>query len=267
MLNVVERLSRRTAWLLFAWVGSILSGGLVTSLVRAPHILTGGTSIVMVSHLLGGALVACLAVAHAIWPRPIRWWPVVLVAATAVTGWSAHRSFVPLTAAGHASLAAFATLALAGTDSSASASMPSSTTSRTWRALLARVGFGLVFVQVAAGAALRQHVIALPWHLFIGGLATLAVLGSAFAVVHDEEDTTTSERRAARSAIAMVLVQVSLGVTVLFMMLIGPPNAGSWIGITVAHVVVGSLTLLAVSTFARVLNIRSAERWDNGDRQ
>jgi hypothetical protein len=214
----------------------------------------------MVSHLVGGALVAFLAFAYVIRARPIRWWRVLLVAATAVTGWSAHRSFAPLTTASHASLAAFATLALAGTGSSALASTPSSRTSRTRKALVARVGFGLVFVQVAAGAALRQHVIGLPWHLCVGGLATLAVLGSAFAVVHDEEDTTTSEQRAARSAIAMLLVQVSLGVTVLFMILLGPPNAGSWIGITVAHVVVGSLTLLAVSTFARVLNIRSPEQ-------
>src|SRR4051812_9866498 len=99
---MVERLSRPTAWLLLAWIASILSGGLMTSLVRAPHVLSGGTSIVMVSHLAGGPLVACVAVAPGAGPRPIRWGRVVLVAATAVTGWSAHRSFVPLTTAGHA---------------------------------------------------------------------------------------------------------------------------------------------------------------------
>ena len=65
--------------------------------------------------------------------------------------------------------------------------------------------------------------------------------------------TLVEERRAAKWAIASLLVQVSLGVAVLFLILIGTANVHVWLVTTIAHVAVGSLTLLAVAWLARVL--------------
>src|SRR4029453_8865347 len=152
--------------------------------------------IVMISHLVGGAVIAIIAIAELIYAPyfsvsfrgsrgMMRWWRVTLVAATPGCGWLAHRSFSPRNAATHAALAAFATIALAGlrpgtrTDSAHLA--------RRWTTVLSRVGLGLMLVQLAAGAALLHHLIGLPLHLFIGGLATMAVLGSAVATTQDQQ--------------------------------------------------------------------------------
>jgi hypothetical protein len=241
----------RGSWALVAWLLLIVSGGLMTSLLRAPLVLSGVMPILVMVHWIGGVVIAIIAMARLIYTRGVtRWWRVMLIAATPVCGWLAHRSFSPHTAATHAALAAFATIALAGfrrrtrTDRADPA--------RRWTAFLSRVGFSLILVQLAAGAALRHHVIGLPWHLFIGGLATMAVLGSAVPTTQDRQ-ATLAEKRAAASAIAAILMQVSLGTAVLFMMLMGPPDAFTWIGTTVAHVVVGSLTLLAVTGFMGLL--------------
>jgi len=241
----------RRSWVLVAWLLLILSGGLMTSLLRAPLVLSSVMPIVVMVHLGGGAVIAIIAVVQLIDARELtRWWRVMLVVATPLCGWLAHRSFSPYTAATHAALAAFATIAFArfprgtGTDRAHPG--------RRWATVLSRIGFSLIFVQLAAGAALRHHVIGLPWHLFVGGLATLAVLSSAVPTTQDEQ-MTKAEKRAATSVIAAILVQVSLGTAVLFMILLGPPNAASWIIATVAHVVVGSLTLLAVARFMSLL--------------
>jgi len=241
----------RRSWVLVAWLLLILSGGLMTSLLRAPLVLSSTMPILVMVHLGGGAVIAIIAVVQLIDARELtRWWRVMLVVATPLCGWLAHRSFSPYTAATHAALAAFATITFArsrrgtGTDRAHSG--------RRWATVLSRIGFSLIFVQLAAGAALRHHVIGLPWHLFIGGLATLAVLGSAVPATQDAE-MTLAEKRAATSVIAVIVVQVSLGTAVLFMMLLGPPNAVSWITATLAHVVVGSVTLLAVGRFTWLL--------------
>lgn len=245
-MNASDHPKPHLPWALAVWLLVILSGALTTSLLRAPLVLSGTTPIVLVSHLVGGASIALIAIGVALSRRPHRLGRVSLVAGVAVSGWLAHRSFAPLTAATHATLASFATIALA--DISVGALTRSDLPPRTWMSVLARAGFVLVFVQVAAGAALRQHLIGVTWHLFIGGLAAMAVLGAAVTTVQ-HQITTIAEKQAARSAIAAIVVQASLGVAVLFMMLVGPPNAGAWIGVTVAHVVVGTLTLVAVGTF------------------
>ena len=247
-MNTSDHLLRRVQWLPVVWLLLILSGGLMTSLLRAPHVLSTATPIIALMHVLGGTGVAAIAIARLVFvQRPARGWRVAMVAGTVVCGWFAHRSFVPLVAASHAALAAFALVAIA--NFSAETAEDSSPPAPTWTLILARAGFGLTFAQVAAGAALRQHLIGLTWHLLIGGLTAIAVLSAAMATIY-RQNTTGRVRLAARVAVAAVLVQASLGMAVLFMILIRLPDATSWITLTVAHVVVGSVTLVAVGRFA-----------------
>jgi hypothetical protein len=251
LMNTAVRRRLRSSWTLAAWLLLILSGALMTSLLRAPLVLSSVMPVLVMLHLAGGAVVALLAGVQLIEARELtRWWRVMLVAATPVCGWLAHRSFSPSSAATHAALAAFATIALVRFSRGTATDRTHS--GRRWATVLSRIGFSLILVQLAAGAALRHHVLGLPWHLFIAGLAALALLGSAVPTTQDER-MTRAEKRAAASVIATMLVQVSLGTAVLFMVFLGPPNAVSWIGATVAHVVVGSLTLLAVGRFMSVL--------------
>lgn len=251
LMNTEVDRKLRGSWALAAWLLMILSGALMTSLLRAPLVLSSVMPILVMLHLVGGAVIAIIAIGRLIYARAVtRWWRVLLVAATPVCGWLAHRTFSPHLAATHAAAAAFATIALVGfrrgprTDRAHPA--------RRWATFLSRAGFILVLVQLAAGAALRHHVIDLPWHLFIGGLATMAILGSAVPTTQDQQ-TTVAEKRAAISVIAAIVVQVSLGTGVLFMMFLGPPNAATWISATIAHVVVGSVTLLTASRFMWLL--------------
>lgn len=241
----------RGSWALAAWLLLILSGALMTTLLRAPLVLSSVMPILVMSHVVGGAVIAILAIGRLIYAGAVtRWWRVLLVAATPVCGWLAHRTFSPHLAATHAAAAAFATVALVGFRRGPRSDRVHR--ARRWATVLSRAGFILVLVQLAAGAALRHHVIGLPWHLFIGGLATMAVLGSAVPTTQDQQ-MTLAEKRAAVSVIAAIIVQVSLGTAVLFMIFLGPPNSVSWITATVAHVVVGSLTLLAVGRFMWLL--------------
>jgi hypothetical protein len=237
----------RGSWLVAGWLLLILSGGLMSSLIRAPQVLSSMTPILVMSHLIGGAAMTIMAIARLGYAKEMmRSWRLLLLAATPALGWLAYRSFSPLRATTHAAVAAVASLALAHR-SRRSVTEPTSP-QRSWTLILAIVGFSLVLVQVVVGAALRHHVMSLSWHLVVGGLATMAVLAAAIATTQDQH-TTVTERRAARSAIAAVVLQVSLGVAVLFMIFVGPPNAATWITVTVAHVLGGSLTLLAVGRF------------------
>jgi hypothetical protein len=246
-MNPPAALRPHGSWAVVAWLVLIASGGLMTSLLRAPHVLSRVMPIVVISHLIGGAVVAIAAIAGLIDARGMtRWWRVMLVAAVPLSGWLAHRSFSPLQDAAHAALAA---LAIVGLTTFRFGSRHSIAHKRRQRRLvLSRVGFGVIVVQIAAGAGLRHHVIGLGWHLFIGGLATMVVLGSAVPTTQDQQST-LAEKRTAAAAIAAILVQVSLGTAVLFMILLGPPNDISWITTTVAHVVAGCVTLFAVGRF------------------
>lgn len=251
LMNTLAHRKPRGSWALGVWLLLIVSGGLMTSLLRAPHVLSSVMPILVMSHLVGGAAIAIIAIGQLIYAKGMRrWWRVMVVAATPLCGWLAHRSFSPRDSATHAALAAFATLAFAGFGRGTRTGRAHS--ARRWTEFLSRVGFSLILVQVAAGAALRHHLIGLAWHLFIGGVATMAVLGSAVPLTQDQQ-ATLPEKRAARAAIAAILAQVSLGTAVLFMILMGPPNADTWITATVAHVVLGSLTLLAVCRFMCLL--------------
>jgi len=113
----------------------------------------------------------------------------------------------------------------------------------------AQLAFGLVAAQVVVGALLRHQQIGLVWHLMVGGLAVLALLAPAVAVLQDAT-TPIAVRRAARWAITAVVVQIVLGAAVLLMIVIGPPSVAVWLAATIAHVTVGTLTLLAAGRFA-----------------
>jgi hypothetical protein len=216
-----------------------------------------------------GAALGFLAVGHLLRARRRRHvWRATLVAAALACGWFASRSFAPLTVAGHAALAAFATVALAGGTPDAPYLHTVATgksRARTWKAVVARIGFVLVLLQIALGALLRHQLIGLTWHLLAGGLAALAVLVPAVAV-RQESSARIEERRAAKWAIASLLVQVSLGVTVLLLILIGTANVQVWLATTITHVAVGSLTLLAAAWLARVLATRLAADDDMPER-
>ena len=231
---------------------------MATSLLRAPLVLSRVLPTLLVAHMIGGGAIAIIAIIHVALARTShRWWRLTLVAGTGVFGWFAHRSVAPFPTASHAALAAVATIALTEVHDEAPAS--NNLSSHRWIAIVARIGFSLVMVQVAVGAALRHHLIALTWHLVIGGLAAMAVLAVGVATIQDQSST-VAEKQTARSAVAAIVTQASLGVVVLFMMLIGPPNAGTWIVITVGHVVVGSLTLLAVARLNRLVHHHHANR-------
>jgi hypothetical protein len=255
-INMSHRSNPDVPWFLVLWLSLIVSGASTTGLLRAPFAIAGVVPIVLTTHMVIGAALGFLTVGYLLRARRrADVWRATLVASALACGWFASGSFAPLVVAGHAALAAFATVALAGRTPEATHLRTVGTSmSRvpSWKAIVARIGFVLVLLQIALGALLRHHLIGLTWHLLGGGLATLAVLVPAVAVAQDSS-TPVEERRAAKWAIASLLMQVALGVTVLFLILIGTANVQVWLITTIAHVAVGSLTLLAAAWLARVL--------------
>jgi hypothetical protein len=231
----------------------IASGASTTSLLRAPVGNPGLGPSMLTSHMaLGAALGLIIAVRLLVTRQTRLVWPVVPIAATLALGWFARRTFAPLTAAEHAAIAASTIVALlpaADATSSAGANRPSP---RRWKTSVAHVGFVLLLVQIALGALVRHQLMPVVWHVLIGGLAAVAILVPAVAITQ-EPSAARDERLAARWVIASVLVQVSLGVTALFMIMIGSPTPLLWVATTVSHVVAGSVTLLAAARLTRVL--------------
>jgi hypothetical protein len=253
-MNMVNRPTANVRGVVVGWLLLIASGALTTGLLRAPVGPPGLGAAMLTGHKAFGAALGLIIVVHLLRTRATRLWPVASIGAAVALGWLAGRSFAPITVAGHATIAAYAIVALAA-PGAAFSTAASSQSPRTWIAPVARLGFVLLMLQVAVGALVRHHLIPVVWHLFIGGLASLAILVPAVAIAQ-ESFATSDQRLAARWAVASVLVQVSLGVGVLFMILIGTPNALVWLVTTVSHVVVGSLTLLAAARLTRVLRMR-----------
>ena len=241
-----------------AWLVAIASGASATGLLRTP---VGSSSIgpaMVKTHVWFGMAVGLLVVVRVLRARKARAWSAALAGVTLALGWFASRSFVPLTVAGHAAAAAFASVALApkfrdAPSTGVGATIPAR--QRTWTAVVARLGLLLMLLQAALGALLRHRLIGLEWHLLAGGFAALAVLVPAVAVIQDEA-ATTGEKTAARWAIGTLVLQVTLGVGVLSMILGGTANAPLWLLTTITHVVAGSLALIAVARLALVLQAR-----------
>ena len=125
---------------------------------------------------------------------------------------------------------------------------------RSWQAKVAGVGVLLLILQIALGALVRHHLIGYGLHLLVAGLTALAILVPAVAVRQDAGAAVVL-KRAAALAIASLLVQLSLGVAVLFMILTGTASVYGWLLTTVAHVVAGAITLLAAASFAHALRV------------
>lgn len=234
-----------------AWLLLMASGAFTTGLLRAPLGGPGLGPAMLTSHMVLGAALGLMLVFHLLRTRQTKLLtPVALIGAALAVGWFASRSFAPFTVAAHAALAAYAVVALASSSAARSSAATSSQSPRTWKAWAARLGFVLLLIQIALGALVRHQLMTVVWHLLTGGLAALAILVPAVAITQ-ESLATPHERRAARWAIASLLVQVSLGVAVLFMILIGTPNTLIWLATTGAHVVLGSVALLAAARLAR----------------
>jgi hypothetical protein len=239
-----------------AWLLLIASGASTTGLLRAPVGMPGLGPAMLTSHIVAGAALGLTIVVRALRSRrPARLWSVAAIVSTVALGWFATRSFAPLTVAGHAAIAAYVIAVLVDSASVVSSGMGNSQPPRTWKSAAARLGFVLLLLQIALGALLRHHLVSVLWHLLTGGLAAVAILVPAVAVTQ-EPSATDDQRRAARWAIASVLVQVSLGLGALFMILLGTSNVVIWLGTTMLHVVGGSVTLLAATGLTRALRTR-----------
>ena len=251
-----RRLSRVT-WIVVAWLLTMTSGALTASLLRLPTAIPIGPPLMFLAHGVVAVAVGSAVIGHLVKADPAkRILPAIAAIATFILGLLTIRSFAPVTSAAHAAVAAYAALALAGTGSSAiGGPMSLEPGIRSWRASLATAGVLLLILQVALGALLRHHLIGYGWHLLIAGLASLSVLVPAVAIGQDSGATPAS-KRAAGLAIAALLVQVALGVVLLFLILTGSANVYAWLLTSVAHVVAGTIALLAAAGFAVTLRLR-----------
>jgi len=251
-MDVSPHRSPGARWIVIGWLATMTSGALAASLLRLPTGIAVDRSLLFLAHgviavAMGSAVIGHLVRAHA----AARLRPALLVTATFVCGLFVIRSFEPFTSAAHAALAAYAALALAATGTLGLRGGLS------WQASIAAAGVLLLILQIALGALVRHHLIGYGLHLLVGGLAAVAVLVPAVAVGQDAGATAVL-KRAASLAIASLLVQLSLGIAVLFMILTGTANVYGWLLTTVAHVVAGTMTLLAAARLASLLRTRPA---------
>jgi hypothetical protein len=252
--------SSRVRWIVLAWLATMVSGALAVSLLRLPTGIPVKPSLMFLAHGVIAVAMGSAVIGHLVRaPAKGRLLPAIVVTATFLWGLFAIRSFAPLTSAAHAALAAYAALALTftGTGGLSGALPIGGRGNRSWQASVASVGIVLLMLQVALGALVRHHLIGYGWHLLVGGIAALSVLVPAVAIKQDD-GAAIVQKRAASLATASLLVQLSLGAAVLFMILTGSANVYLWLVTTVAHVVAGTITLVAAAGLARVLRTRPA---------
>jgi hypothetical protein len=251
------------------WLAVIVSGALTTSFLRAPLSNPAIGPATFTAHRLGGIAVAALLVVLvlpyrsrargsrvrelAVQPAP-RTWPVgrrlaaAFVTATAITGLIAGRSFAPSTAALHAWLA----IVTAATLSAVTFPASSPGVRVRWTAIVAQLGLILMVLQAAIGAMLRHQLTSLGWHVLLAGIASIAVLVPAVSTLQRAEH----DRRTlvcASLAIAATVTQVMLGTGVFALMVAGNPTVTLWVSTTTAHIVFGTLTVVATAVFAAAL--------------
>jgi len=248
-------IGRTAVWTTIAWIVLIISGASTTGVLRAPLTNSSVVSASYQFHRFAGTVVGLLGLIQltrvgrrSAWT----WIGTGLVAGTIASGWLSTRLLEPRTSAIHAFMAALTAVALFSVASASglTANLPRSRAR--WVTVSAQLAFGLVVAQVAVGALLRHQQIGLTSHFLVGGLAVVTLLAPAVAVLQDPAAFAV-ERRAAQWAITAAIVQVGLGIAVLLMILIGRPSVEAWLTATVAHVTVGTLTLLATARFALTL--------------
>lgn len=254
-MEMSARESSRAWWIVVVWLVTMTSGSLAANLLRLPTGIAIDASLLFLAHgviavAMASAVIGHLVRAHA----TARFLPALFVTATFVCGFFTIRSFEPLTSTAHATLAAYAALALAATGTPGLGGiLPiDGRRGRSWQAWVVGVGVLLLILQIALGALLRHHLIGYGWHLFVAGLAALAVLIPGVAISRDA-GAAIVEKRAAWSAMISLLVQLLLGVVLFLMILAGSNNVSAWLLTTVAHVVTGTITLLTAARLAQIL--------------
>jgi hypothetical protein len=248
-----------TRWLVLGWLATMASGALAASLLRLSIGIPVDGSLMILAHGVIAVAMGSAVIGHLVRARPAtRLLAAVLVSATFVLGFFAVRSFAPTTVAAHATVAAYAALALAATATRGLRGDPATCApdGRSWQAAVAGAGVMLLILQIALGALLRHHLIGYGWHLLVGGLAALSIFVPAVAASQDAR-ATSALKHAARLAIGSLLVQLSLGVLLLVMIMTGWANVYAWLLSSVAHVVAGTITLLAAARLACVLRPRA----------
>lgn len=249
------RENARTRWIVVVWLVTMTSGSLAANLLRLPTGIAIDASLLFLAHGVIAVATVSAVIGHLVRAHgTARFLPALFVTATFVCGFFAIRSFEPSTSAAHAALAAYAALALAttGTTGLDRISPVDGRRGGLWQARVAGVGVLLLILQIALGALLRHHLIGYGWHLFVAGLAALAVLIPGVAISRDA-GAAIVEKRAAWSAMISLLVQLLLGIVLFLMILAGSKNVSAWLLTTVAHVVAGTITLLAAARLAQIL--------------
>ena len=225
----------------------IVSGAVATSLLRAPLTNPAIGTTTFTAHRLGGLAVAALLVFLLLRNRR-RGLAAAFVSATAISGLMAGRSFAPSAAALHAWLAIVTTATLTAVAFPAS----SPGVRVRWTVIAAHLGLILMVLQAAIGAMLRHQLSSLGWHVLLAGLASIAVLVPAVSTLqraaHDRRTLVC-----AALAIAATVTQVTLGIGVFVLMVTGNPTVTQWASTTSAHVVFGTLTVVATAAFAAAL--------------
>ncbi len=257
------RSNRVAIWTTLAWIGLIVSGASTTGLLRAPVSHPSVVPFTYQSHRLAGTLVGVLGLTQLLHPahrNGWNWFGAALVSVTVALGWLSASSLEPRAVVAHAFMSALATVSLSSVAFATPESHLSGAQPRArWITVSAQLAVGLVSAQVAVGAMLRHQQIGLTSHLLVGGLAVVVMLAPAMAILQDPAARAV-ERRGARWAVTAVVVQVALGVAVLLMILIGPPSVAAWLAATVAHVTVGTLTLVAAARLLFIVRWCQAPR-------
>jgi hypothetical protein len=229
------------------WLAVIVSGAMTTSFLRAPLSNPAIGPATFTAHRFGGIAAAALLAILLLRARRRRL-AAAFVSATAITGLMAGRSFAPSTAAVHAWLAIVTAVTLTAVTFPAS----SPGVRVKWTAMVAHLGLILMVLQAAIGAMLRHQLSSLGWHVLLAGLASIAVLVPAVSTLqraaHDRRTLVC-----AALAIAATVTQVTLGICVFVLMVTGNPTVTEWVSTTVAHIVFGTLTVVATAIFAAAL--------------
>ena len=247
-------------WIVVGWLAAMTSGALAASLLRLPTGIPVDGSLMILAHGVVAVAIGSAVIGHLVRSRPAAALvAAVLVTATFVWGFFAVRTFAPIIVAAHAALAAYAALALAatGTGGLSGGAAPGAPGGRSWQAAVAGAGVVLLILQITLGALLRHHLIGYGWHLLVAGLVALSILVPAVGV-NQETGATAILKRAATLAITSLLVQLSLGVVLLLMIMTSSANVYVWLLTTVAHVVAGTVALLAAARLSQILRARAA---------
>ena len=102
----------------------------------------------------------------------------------------------------------------------------------------------VVFLQITLGAAFRHDITSVMPHMAVAmGVALLALIGSSQILQNFPRPK--AMRSAAMALIAVVLMQVCLGITAFLMLLLNSAGTSYFILVSVLHVAVGAYTLAA----------------------